>query len=90
MKSEDFSFFLPLDTVVSESRQTVRKLLEMHYKIVSHQKIGRKEYEMSLFKSVVQLITRKWAVEILWELEVHQELSFKVCNLNCPGLTSWL
>ncbi|MBD3197818.1 MAG: hypothetical protein GF317_22395 [Candidatus Lokiarchaeota archaeon] len=88
MNKRDLEHFSQLDELVRNARTHVRELLDNHYEVISHKNLDRKIYEMDLFKDVTRLLTRKWAVEILWELEIHLEMSFNDLSRHLKGISS--
>ena len=84
MSLDDFSILTP---IVSEVREKVRNLLEKHFSEIPHD-LNRKNYEMQIFKDVSQIFNRKWSIEILWELEIHQEMSFSELQHHLKGISS--
>lgn len=78
--------FKALSPVIEKLRDQVRRLLDNHLKKIPHTP-DRKEMELPLFQGVLNLIGKKWSVEILWELEIHGDLYFNQLSRHLDGVT---
>jgi len=79
--------FKELNVVVKNVRRTVRKLMKEHLNEVNHNQ-SRRELELELFYKQIGFISKKWIIEILWELEIHQGLNFNEFMRHLKGISS--
>ena len=77
----------PLDDIIKLSRKTVRTLVDKHYEAINHDE-KRKINEIQFFMGLFRFITRKWNVEILYELENHKELRFNKLRRHLGNIST--
>ena len=87
MNREEMEKFKELNVVVKNVRRTVRKLMKEHLNEVNHNQ-SRRELELELFYKQIGFISKKWIIEILWELEIHQGLNFNEFMRHLKGISS--
>ncbi|MFX0093112.1 MAG: winged helix-turn-helix transcriptional regulator [Candidatus Hodarchaeota archaeon] len=87
MTKFNFNKFDKLTNLVLQARKEARSVLESHYQEIPHE-VDRKDFEISFLSDILSLITRKWAIHILWELEVHQNLNFNELMRHLEGISS--
>ena len=73
--------------IIHTSRNTLRKLLDTHLKDIQHTP-ERKSLEMKIFYKVLNVITKKWSMQILWELEVNGDMIFNELMRHLEGVSS--
>ena len=81
------SEFQKLDSSIGKMRQKVRELIEIHQQKVDHDE-ERKELELELFYKELDFIQKKWSINILWELEIHEGLHFNELMRHLDGISS--
>lgn len=87
MEDYDLEDFRPLKEHIEKSRSLVRNLMDAHFSKILHDE-ARKVGEMRFFLKVFKFITRKWNVEILYELEIHKGLNFNEITRHLKGISS--
>lgn len=75
MKIFNLQEWKPLDDVIKHSRDVIRNVMNKHFNESIHNEV-RKVEEVRFFLKNFRFITRKWNVEILYELEIHKGLTF--------------
>ncbi len=84
LKLEDFR---PLKDSITSSRTLVRGLMNAHYDKIKHDE-KRLIAEMNYFIKTFKFMTKKWNVEILYELEIHKGLNFNEMTRHLKGVSS--
>ena len=77
----------PLYKRLKEVRKEIRDWLSNHLKKIPHDK-KRKDIELTVFSDILNMITKKWTIQILWELEIHKGLNFNTLNRHVKGMSS--
>lgn len=67
--------FQGLKDIIKTSRPIIRKALDIHFTETLHDE-KQKIDELRFFLKTFKFITKKWNVEILYELEIHDGLTF--------------
>lgn len=67
MEEIDLDDFKPLKDFIEQARAIIRKLKDIHFEKTVHDE-NRKILEMKFFLKTFEFITKKWNVEILYEL----------------------
>jgi len=75
MKIFNLQEWKPLDNLIKDSREVVRNVMNKHFNENIHNE-QRKIEEVRFFLKNFRFITKKWNVEILYELEIHNGLTF--------------
>ena len=70
-----FNEFQPFTEIIRKSRPIIRKALDKHFNETIHDE-KRKIDEIRFFLGIFKFVTKKWNVEILYELEIHKGLTF--------------
>jgi len=83
----DFANFEKLTPIVNALRRQMRDLLQVHFGAIPHD-AARKDFEMGFFYEVIDSITKKWSVQILWELEIHHGMNFNQLTRHLAGISS--
>ena len=80
----------PITDVVQKSRKVARNILNTYFRYNSREPfdIKQKEEELQFFKDEIQVSTKKWITEILWELETYNGLTFNKLKRNIGGISS--
>ncbi len=71
----DLEEWKPLAEIIKDSRGIIRNIMTKHFDETIHDDI-RKIQEVGFFLKVFRFITKKWNIEILYELEIHDGLTF--------------
>ncbi len=79
----------PITDALKNVREISRKILNA-FIYPTEQAIDKKQKELELkfFKGEIELTTKKWITEILWELETHDGLTFNALQRNIGGISS--
>ena len=83
----DLEDFRPLTDQIKKTRAIVRELMDIHFKKIDHDE-ERKIIEMKYFIENFKFITKKWTVEILYELEIHNGLIFNDLMRHLKGIST--
>jgi len=71
----DLEEWKPLADIIKDSRVIIRDIMTKHFDETIHDD-NRKIQEVGFFLEVFRFITKKWNIEILYELEIHDGLNF--------------
>ncbi len=77
----------PIAKIIKESQITIRTLLERHTQTTDHNE-ERQELEMQWFLNHFRFITKKWNVDILYQLHVHSSCTFNELRRHLKDLSS--
>ena len=83
----DSNMIKEIKNLIINSRKVLRTLIDTHLKEVNHNS-ERKSLELNFFYKVLNVITKKWAVQLLWELEVHGPMIFNELMRHLDGISS--
>ena len=75
MEIFDLDEWKPLAKIIKDSRVIIRNIMTKHFDETIHDD-SRKIQEVGFFLKVFKFITKKWNIEILYELEIHKGLTF--------------
>lgn len=87
MEKIDLEDFKPLNDFIEQARAIIRKLKDIHFEKTLHDE-KRKILEMKFFLKTFRFITKKWNVEILYELEIHDGMYFNELIRHLKGISS--
>lgn len=87
MEKIDLEDFRPLNDFIEQARAIIRKLKDIHFENTLHDE-KRKILEMKFFLKTFRFITKKWNVEILYELEIHDGMYFNELIRHLKGISS--
>jgi DNA-binding HxlR family transcriptional regulator len=73
--------------LISQSRTTIRNLIKAHFARTNHDE-DRKLEELSDFLTTFRFMTKKWNVEILYELELHDGLNFNELRRHMRNISA--
>jgi DNA-binding HxlR family transcriptional regulator len=79
--------FTPIKDIIKKARIIVRNILNSHYDEIPHDN-NRKDLEMRFFYSFLSSLTKKWIIEILWELELSNGLNFNELKRHLKGIST--
>jgi DNA-binding HxlR family transcriptional regulator len=85
--SFDLKEWEEIQPLIKKTRETIRKLFEKHFERFDHD-ADRKVGEIQAFLQVIRFITRKWTVEVLYELEIHNGLIFNDLKRHLGDVSS--
>ena len=77
----------PIAKIIKESQITIRNLLERHTQTTDHND-ERQELEIQWFLSNFRFITKKWNVDILYQLHLHSSITFNELRRHLNNLSS--
>ena len=83
----DSNMIKEIKNLIINSRKVLRTLIDTHLKEVNHNS-ERKSFELNFFYKAVNVITKKWTVQILMELEVHGPMIFNELMRHLEGISS--
>jgi DNA-binding HxlR family transcriptional regulator len=87
LEKEHWKDFQKLDGLIDTVRAKVRELLDKHQEEIRHDQ-ERKELELEIFFRKANFISKKWVVDILWELEINEGLHFNALMRHLKGISS--
>ena len=76
-----------IKNLMGTSRKVLRNIINTHLNDVTHDDV-RKNLELNFFYKALNVITKKWSVQLLWELEVHGPMIFNVLMRHLDGISS--
>ncbi len=82
-----FNEFKPFKEIIKTSRPIIRKVLDKHFTETIHDET-RKIDEIRFFLNIFKFVTKKWNVEILYELEIHNGLTFNDITRHLEKISS--
>lgn len=77
----------PLKENIELSQKLVRNLIEKHFNSQPHH-LERREEEIQWFLDQLRFITRKWNIDVLYQLSIHQNLSFNDLRRHLHDVSS--
>ncbi|XEO75868.1 hypothetical protein WKT22_00889 [Candidatus Lokiarchaeum ossiferum] len=77
----------PIEKIIMESQKTIRILIEKHTLTKDHTD-ERQELEVQWFLNIFRFISRKWNVDILYQLRLHSMLTFNDLRRHLNDLSS--
>jgi len=82
-----YNEFKTFKEIIKTSRPLIRKALDKHFTETIHDE-KRKIDEIRFFLNIFKFVTKKWNVEILYELEIHNGLTFNDITRHLEKLSS--
>ncbi|MBD3256615.1 MAG: hypothetical protein GF383_16095 [Candidatus Lokiarchaeota archaeon] len=79
--------YRPLNETISKACSVGRYLIDTYFSEVPYSK-KRKRWEIEFFYNNIEFITRKWVMEIIWELETHKGLNFNELKRNIKKISA--
>ena len=79
--------FKTIKEITGKTRKIVRNAIEKHLLEVEHDE-NKKFEEMDLFLNILRYLTRKWNLEILWELTTNEGLIFNDLMRRLKNISS--
>ena len=79
--------FAPLKETVFKAKTVGRALLDKYFSEVPYTK-ERKNWELRFFFENLEFITKKWILEIVWELETYKGSNFNELKRAIKGISS--
>ncbi|TXT66266.1 MAG: hypothetical protein BAJALOKI3v1_40076 [Promethearchaeota archaeon] len=77
----------PLDMYFKNAKKLGREVLDTYFSKVPYSKEER-EKEIRFFYENLEFITKKWVLEILWELETYKGSNFNELKRALKGISS--
>ncbi|MFX0155005.1 MAG: winged helix-turn-helix transcriptional regulator [Candidatus Hodarchaeota archaeon] len=82
-----YNEFESFKEIIKTSRPLIRKALDKHFTETIHDE-KRKIDEIRFFLNIFKFVTKKWNVEILYELEIHNGLIFNDITRHLEKISS--
>lgn len=79
--------YQPLGDIHKRAKVIGRYLLDKYFSEVPYTK-ERKKWELTFFFENIDFITKKWILEIIWELETYKGSNFNKLKLAIKGISS--
>ena len=79
--------FKPLNETLNKARNVGRHLLNSYFSEIPYTK-ERKEWELNFFYEDIKFLTKKWILEIIWELETYKGSNFNELKRIIRGISS--
>ena len=83
----DSNMIKEIKNLIINSREILKPLIDKHLKEENHNS-ERKSLELNFFYKALNVITKKWTVQILMELEVHGPMIFNELMRHLEGISS--
>jgi DNA-binding HxlR family transcriptional regulator len=87
MLSFDPEEWKPIPDLINQSRTAIRSLIKSHFAKINHDE-AREIQELRVFMNIFRFITKKWNVEILYELELHDGLNFNELRRHLHNISA--
>jgi DNA-binding HxlR family transcriptional regulator len=84
MQKNEFS---PIFEQITQTRKVVRLFLNSHTKNVPHDQ-DRIRMELPLLETTTDVVSKKWAVQILWVLEIQKDMIFNEMSRFLTGIST--
>ncbi|MHA1489597.1 MAG: winged helix-turn-helix transcriptional regulator [Promethearchaeota archaeon] len=79
--------YKPLKESHAQARKVSRFLLDKYFSEIPYTK-EKKEWELKFFYKNIEFITKKWILEIIWELETYKGSIFNELKRAIKGISS--
>jgi DNA-binding HxlR family transcriptional regulator len=79
--------YQPLIDLHEKGKKVGRDLLDEYFSEVPYTK-ERKRWELRFFYENIEFITKKWVLEIIWELETYKGANFNELKRAIKGISS--
>ncbi|MBN1215814.1 MAG: helix-turn-helix transcriptional regulator [Candidatus Lokiarchaeota archaeon] len=87
MDLEDNEMLIKIKKYISDSRIILRSLINNHQNKIKHN-YDRRRLEVAYFDKAISILTKKWTIHILWELEVYRGLIFNQLMRHLKNISS--
>jgi DNA-binding HxlR family transcriptional regulator len=85
--SFDLNEWKPLEDIITNALPAIRGIIAGHLHAIDHD-ADRKSAELRWFLEKIRFFTRKWNVDILYELNMHGGLIFNELKRHLGGVSS--
>ncbi len=79
--------YQPLGDIHNKAKDIGRYLLDKYFSEVPYTR-ERKKWELTFFFENINFITKKWILEIIWELETYKGSNFNELKRAIKGISS--
>ena len=79
--------YQPLKESHAQARKVSRFLLDKYFSEIPYTN-EKKEWELKFFYKNIEFITKKWILEIIWELETYKGSIFNELKRAIKGISS--
>lgn len=79
--------YKPLDETLNKAKNVGRHLLNSYFSEIPYTK-ERKEWELNFFYEDIKFLSKKWILEIIWELETYKGSNFNELKRIIRGISS--
>lgn len=85
--TKEIEQYQPLREILLEGRNIGRYLLDKCFSETPYSK-EQKEWELRFFIENIEFITKKWIIQIIWELETYKGSNFNELKRAIKGISS--
>jgi hypothetical protein len=85
--TKEIEQYQPLREIFLEGRNIGRYLLDKYFSEIPYSK-KQKEWELRFFMENIEFITKKWIIQIIWELETYKGSNFNELKRAIKGISS--
>jgi len=79
--------YKPLNETLKKAKNVGRHLLNSYFSEIPYTE-ERKEWELNFFYEDIKFLSRKWILEIIWELETYKGSNFNELKRIIRGISS--
>ena len=79
--------FQPIFDEIAQVQKIVRRFLEEHTHHIPHDQ-DRIRLELPLMEKTAEVISKKWAIQILWVLEIKKDMIFNEMSRFLTGIST--
>ncbi|MFX1340048.1 MAG: winged helix-turn-helix transcriptional regulator [Promethearchaeota archaeon] len=85
--TKEIEQYQPLKEIHKKGKEIGRYLLDKFFSEIPYTK-ERKRWELRFFFKNIEFITKKWVLEIIWELETYKGSNFNELKRAIKGISS--
>jgi len=85
--TKEIEQYQPLREILLKGRKIGRYLLDKCFSEIPYSK-EQKEWELRFFMENIEFITKKWIIQIIWELETYKGSNFNELKRAIKGISS--
>ena len=79
--------FTPLFEEITRAQKIMRQFLDDHTQEIPHDQ-DRIRLELPLLNNTADIVTKKWALQILWVLEIKKDMIFNEISRFLEGIST--
>ena len=84
---DEIKKYKPLTETIIKTKNIGRYLLDTYFSEIPYTK-ERKEWELTFFYENIKFLSKKWILEIIWELETYKGSNFNELKRIIKGISS--